>query len=476
MALGACLFVAYAYFYQAGGWNQNSRFALVRAIVEEHALYIDHTMRFDGERVTGDVARVGGHFYSDKAPGLALVAVGPVAIAHLFVQEPDSREGIAVLSYVATIVTAAIPGVVAALLIFYVTGALGASRGAAVFSATVCGLGSPFWGYATLLYGHVLAAACLMAAFAAAVALRAPSKAHRDSVLGLAVGAFGGWAAITEYPTAIPAAVIAMLAIAGASVSGRRVRSAVGGIIVGAVLCVAILFAFNVASFGAPLSLGYANEETFAGMHQGLFGITYPRPGVLFQILFGQFRGLFFLAPVLAAAPFGLLLLVRDRATRAAGLAAGAIALYYVLFNASYYYWTGGWSLGPRHMAPALPFIGLGLAPLWSRAKSGLRVVLGAIALYGAAVALVAVSTTAQPPDTYTQPLTQLLWPNFENGRMSINWQSFVEDGLRDRREPIAHAWNLGELVGLSGRASLLPLFAIWLVIGLVWWRFRDRA
>jgi hypothetical protein len=156
-------------------------------------------------------------------------------------------------------------------------------------------------------------------------------------------------------------------------------------------------------------------------------------------------------------------------------LAAGAIALYYVLFNASYYYWSGGWSLGPRHMAPALPFISLGLAPLWSGTKSRLRLVLGALALYGAVVALVAVSTTAQPPDTYRKPLTELLWPNFAQGRLSINWQSFVEDGLREKREPIAHAWNLGELTGLTGRASLLPLFAIWLVIGFVWWRFRIR-
>ena len=34
--LGAALFVSYAYFYEAGGWNQNSRFALIRAILERH--------------------------------------------------------------------------------------------------------------------------------------------------------------------------------------------------------------------------------------------------------------------------------------------------------------------------------------------------------------------------------------------------------------------------------------------------------
>jgi hypothetical protein len=36
----ACFF-AFAYFHQGGGWNQNSRFAEVRAIVEEGRFAID---------------------------------------------------------------------------------------------------------------------------------------------------------------------------------------------------------------------------------------------------------------------------------------------------------------------------------------------------------------------------------------------------------------------------------------------------
>ena len=113
-------------------------------------LHIDDTLRFDGQRVTGDVAVRGGHFYSDKAPGLALVAVAPVRLAYPFVANPASREGIATLSYLATVVTAGIPGVIAALVVFWLAGALGASRGGAAFSACVFGLGSPAWCYATL--------------------------------------------------------------------------------------------------------------------------------------------------------------------------------------------------------------------------------------------------------------------------------------------------------------------------------------
>jgi hypothetical protein len=73
------LFASYAYFYEAGGWNQNSRFALVRAITNEHSVRIDPF-----QKATGDKAFFEGHYYSDKAPGLALTAVPIVAVASRF--------------------------------------------------------------------------------------------------------------------------------------------------------------------------------------------------------------------------------------------------------------------------------------------------------------------------------------------------------------------------------------------------------
>src|SRR5215471_19789495 len=76
VAVAVTLFVSYAYFYQAGGWNQNSRFALVRAIVEEHTVRIDSYREY-----TGDRALWNGHTYSDKAPGVSLLAVVPSAAA-----------------------------------------------------------------------------------------------------------------------------------------------------------------------------------------------------------------------------------------------------------------------------------------------------------------------------------------------------------------------------------------------------------
>ena len=70
LALFVLVFGVYAYFYQGGGWNQNSRFDLTRALVEQGTASID-----DYQANTGDKARVNGRFYCDKAPGVSFLAV-----------------------------------------------------------------------------------------------------------------------------------------------------------------------------------------------------------------------------------------------------------------------------------------------------------------------------------------------------------------------------------------------------------------
>src|SRR5277367_6394379 len=73
--VGAVTFLSFIYFYEGGGWNQNSRFDLLRAIVERHTLQIDPY-----HENTQDKAHFNGHYYSDKAPGLVFLAV-PFALA-----------------------------------------------------------------------------------------------------------------------------------------------------------------------------------------------------------------------------------------------------------------------------------------------------------------------------------------------------------------------------------------------------------
>lgn len=489
-ACAAILFIAlfgsYAYFYQAGGWNQNSRFALVRAITDRG------TVRIDGlENCTGDRAVRDGHYYSDKAPGVAFASVPFVAAGRLVCRAvgvgPESYPGLAGLSYLATVATNGLATALAGVCLFFLARRFGATSGGAAVVALVFGLGTPMWAYATIFYGHALSAAGLVFAFTAAVALADSAGPRQDRLLGAVVGGAAGWATVTEFPAAVPAVILTVFAVANAWRHGwRRAAGVAAALSAAALTCAVVLGAYHWACFGSPFHVAYTSEEGFEAMKEGFFGLTAPTGARFRELLIGDYRGLLPLAPVLALTPIGLALLTWKRETRGPAIVAALIAAFYLLLNGSYHYWEGGWSYGPRHLSPGLAFACLGLVPLWMRGRVAGRIAIAGLALCGIAVTLVAVSTTPQPPADFTRPVAQLLWPSFEAGRLSLNTQRFADfrpsvDDIVANRNPAA--WNLGQLVGLSGRASLAPLAVLWMACVAAWVapragrpRHRDRA
>lgn len=73
------LFLALATHDRYGGWNDTSRLGMVEAIVERGRLYLDGT---EMGRKSGDTCMIDGHYYSDKPPAVALMAV-PVYAAEV---------------------------------------------------------------------------------------------------------------------------------------------------------------------------------------------------------------------------------------------------------------------------------------------------------------------------------------------------------------------------------------------------------
>jgi hypothetical protein len=207
------------------------------------------------------------------------------------------------------------------------------------------------------------------------------------------------------------------------------------------------------------------------------------------RILFEDYRGLLPIAPTLALAPIGLAMMlwvrlrkgregqegqdrreqILVRRRRHAAIVASIIAVYFILLNASYVYWEGGWSYGPRHASPAIPFLCIGLAVLWTAVPAIGRVVLAALSLYGTAITLIAVSTMPLPPANIRHPVQDFLWPAFRDGDLSLNSQTMAAGGVdtnfRAHHEPPA-AFNLGMKLGLRGHASLAPLAIVWIACG----------
>jgi hypothetical protein len=326
--------------------------------------------------------------------------------------------------------------------------------------------------------GHGLTAGCLMLAFAAAMGLNQAGLARRNQLAWL-VGLAGGCAVVSEFPAAVPVGFITALAWLNASDARRTpLVPVLARIVIGGGLAALVLMGYHYAAFGSPFHLGYASEQGFEQLHEGFFGITVPRWWRIREILLGRYRGLLPLAPLVALTPIGLGMLAAAPSRRRAVIVAAATAVFYVCLNASYFYWEGGWSYGPRQILPALPFVALGLAPLWEHGRRAGRIVLAAGWVWGAALTLVAVSTTPQPPGSVKDPIRELLWPAFRDGELSLNRQTFVHGSaslgdLRDGTIPRA-AWNLGEVAGLHGWASLAPLGLVWVGTAAALWVRRT--
>jgi len=473
--IGVVLFFSFIYFYEGGGWNQNSRFDLLRAIVERHTLQIDAY-----HENTQDKAHSNGHYYSDKAPGLVFLAV-PFALAarpalRMVGVDAESTRGEVALSYIVTAGAVALPAALGGVCLFFLGLRFGSGAGGAAFAAVVMGLGTPMWAYAGLFWAHALVGACLVFAFAAALKLRDSSSARGDFLWALAVGLAAGWATVTEYPAAPASAMLALFALSQAWPRGTATRwRAVAGVGAGAAICVVVLLAYLHAAFGGfRPSYAYYDPNSFSFMQQqGYMGLTYPHPDRLLKILFGCSRGLLLASPVVVAAPLGLWWLGREKSHRLAAVVAAAIAAYYFLFNASFYWWKAGLSFGPRYAGACIPLLCVGLALAWQRATPTWRRVLVGLAACSVLVALMVVATTSQLSMQDSCPIVHSTWPAFWSGQLALNRESMLTVGESKGRWG---AFNLGQLVGLRGMASLTPLLAVWGVAAVLWWRmYRNQ-
>jgi hypothetical protein len=460
------LAIAFLYFYSGGGPNQGSRFNLDRAILEQGQLTIDayHTN-------SEDKAFFRGHYYCDKAPGASLTALPAIAVARVGLRfigiALTTDQGISAQIHAATVFTATIPALFLCMLVYRWVMLRGHSRTAAVYAALALGLASPMWAYATLFWGNALAACCLLFATSTVFELiRNPfiQRAKRKAALA---GFAAGWMVITVFPSA-PMAVFLFLLFCFKMRPWGTHADKLAAFAGGALLPALVLGTYNYLAFDSPWHLGYASVQGFEGMKRGLFGASMPTSEAVAGVIWGP-RGLLKTAPLLMLGLIGHAICLRRNKNRLETWVALLFSAYPVLLNVSYVYWDGGWSYGPRHSSDALPFMAIGLAPLFDALHKYLR----PIALCGLAAAILltvmAVATHPMTPYTPVNALGELYWPSFTSGRY------LRHTGWPDAGGP---ARNFGVALGLKTAHSLIPL---WIALafgmtGLAYSLWRNRS
>tara|TARA_R110002096_G_scaffold433381_2_gene651968 strand:- start:6200 stop:7690 length:1491 start_codon:yes stop_codon:yes gene_type:complete len=475
------VFCAYGYFYQAGGWNQNSRFDLVRANVESGTSRIDPYHRNTGDKACrgpeGRCVKAGPntHFYCDKAPGASWLAIPSYAVLYWTTGgDSPSADFLAVAAYVASLTSVALPSALAVVALFWLLLLFGIERRTSLGLALGYGLATLAFPYATLFYGHQLAAALLLLGF---VALASERKGVRTlSRKGLfAAGAVLGMSVVVEYPSAVPLIAISVYALTFLRPWQRLAWLAAGIAVPG--LCCAV---YHWMVFGGPATLPY-EFSTQPHRSQGFFmGLGIPEPEVLKELLIGHYRGLLYSAPWLAAAVPGAILMFRNSTHRAELYVSIFVVVFVFWLNSSLVDWQGGWAMGPRYLISAIPFLVIMASGLFlpgAIAHSSLRVVVAALVLalglYSAHMMLMGAAVKPEVPSHIEAPYKDYLRPNFTKGKLSISTQGIDMPNAPRRAAPAA--WNLGQKVfGLSGRTSLLPLFVLQLLLlGWLWRKLR---
>jgi hypothetical protein len=443
--IGLALLFCYGFFRQVPAWNEYSRYDLVRALVEDNSTRID---RF--AQNTGDKALYDGHYYSDKAPGTALIGVPVYRLLTLSfgvagAATPDPQTMVEALAFVES----GIPTVLLVLLLLrFLRPAVG--EGWAIVVSIGYGLGSIAFPFATMFFGHAASAFFLFSAFYLLWRWRADGRDWRPALAGF----LAGWAVLVELSTMLGVVALLVYALGNARPMGRQLSSATWRapvlMIVGALFPAAIFLAYNWVSFGGPLSLGYTNLAPggFAeGMGRGILGVGWPRAETLADLLFGP-RGLVRLAPWFIVVPGGLVAL-RQRGLRREILVCGAIVVVFLAFNAGYYLPFGGWTPGPRFLLPALPFAAI-LVALAPRASRPVVVLLMAFAI---TIFFVATATMPNAPEAFQDPLTQLWLPRILNHDIAdtIAWQHWGLHGI----EPLLALMLVVVFAGIALLATL---------------------
>jgi hypothetical protein len=322
---------------------------------------------------TIDRSRYHGRLYSNKAPGMSLLAIPGYEAVRLPAptrwSEYDRR------LWLARLATSGICFVLCAFLVGRIAEGLAVGWGGAALVAL--SLGTLASSFAPTNFDHVPAMGLGFAAFVLAWSRRP-----------LAAGLVAGLALLVEYEAAAIGLVLAAyLATIG--------RAAVGRFLLGLVPGAALLAAYDWAAFGAPWHnpLSYSDNRFRAEHAKGLLGIHPPNLHAIHLVFVGQ-KGLLVSSPVLVAGAYGLWLLWR-RGVRAEALACAAIVACFLVAECGYFDPYGGASPGVRFFVPALPFLAVGFAPAFARLRLPTAVLAAASVVASTAVALTWANTNS---------------------------------------------------------------------------------
>lgn len=473
-------FITYAYFFQGGGWTENTRICLTRAMLHEGTFSInsfkedslDPPFEFVN---TGDWAFRDGHYYTNKSPGLSIMALPGYALGEAFMRSfaPDDPEKqIWWASYMASVSTVALCGALLSVLILHILYRFfGFSAGQSLTLVLLFGTGTLIFGYSTGFYCHTVSSFCCMLALVLLMHIKHEGS-HNNALKAVLAGAAASLAVLVEASTLylMPCFILYLL-------SCGQDRKLVIYFLAGCAPAGLFQLYYNWSCFGGPLETSYshANPAVMFPVNGSLFG----RPPLrrLLELTILPYRGLFISSPILLMALPGTVLFFLKKRLRAEMLFAAAVSLIFFILIACFHAWYSGSAPGPRYLVPAYPFMFL----LTVYAFKKFPRTYTALALLSVGINLAITIVAINIPGEIRLPLRDVVLKNIIEGNVSINPVPFSHFDqypdiykLADIKNwtPNFNSFNWGELLFPHNLLSVLPLLLFWLI----WlWLMRRR-
>lgn len=421
------------FFWQLPGFNSISRIATTLSLFYQNSLIIDNFANF-----THDKAKINEHFYSDKAPFSAFILLPIYAVANALssdfdITKEDSNYNRALKgAYAHRLALLTIVQPVFAfycLFIFFLLKEAGQSFSISMLLTTAFTFATFLYPLISLYFGHHIAGILIFASYLVY------KKSYSSNFLYLS-GALCGLAILTEYMVGLFAIVIALDLLIHHKTNFKGLIFSGLKFGVGCLPFVLLVLWHNYLVTGNSFTMPYSfvSNVNFAPMRTNL-GFRTPSLSVIWELFFGQYRGMIFYAPVLLIAfPCWIKALIDN--PEKYRFTALLLAIWVVVLS-MYYMWDGGYSYGPRHLIPPamILFYESIRTILKSRFAINASIALGTI---GLVFAITAQAINPLFPQKYSKPMFEFIFPGFVNG-------SFPAVKI-----------NLGALMGMSGYAAVV--------------------
>jgi hypothetical protein len=371
LVLVLAVFLTQACFANELGWNQKARLAAAFAFVETGTFRIDHFFQNE-ERglVTGDWAKSGDHYYSNKAPGASMLAIAPYFLAFhaekAFGKDPRSKDILKKNSWLINLSTTVLWNALSAAFIFAAFRGIGQTARDSMLGALVYSFGTLVFPFGGSVWGHTISAAFIVLSVFFWLSATKLAQGPAQMMFGVEsssafCGFFAAWAVLTEY-----LAGIAFILIGLTFLLKRERWNCIPYFAIGSLVPLSLLLGYHQIYFGNILTTATSLSNPEFLDEQKVGGVFWlPSGYVVAELVLLPYRGLIPFMPVLLMSAVGFWRLINGRYKELGWLCLSVVAIT-ILIVSCFNGWHGGVSSGPRYLIIVLPFIVLMLPPLSS--------------------------------------------------------------------------------------------------------------